>query len=291
MLSQELCKARIRSFLVTGMTLANYLPIKPQTCFIISRFGGLGWPLDNGYVLLLQPCDSSTSRVGRSIVMLKHEWVISVAQFVFYRIKVYWQCSDIIVRIHVSIENDLIASTVVTHDPHTIRETIRFIFTMRRHAGIYFSRLFSILASSVTICKIKPRFNGENKQDQLSGIVQLRVMVHYRCRRSRFLRPMSVFLYTNTAVDCMTWPWSILLKVRLETACSKCHTRVWQWAKSDALYKPSEGELIPGCVLLWTTTTCQSLLSTSFPIPLSNPPYGINLTIEPIGNILGSSTS
>ena len=37
MFSQKLCKARIRSYLRTGMTLAISLPIKSHTCSIISR--------------------------------------------------------------------------------------------------------------------------------------------------------------------------------------------------------------------------------------------------------------
>ena len=80
MLIQEFCKARIRSFLMTGMIQMISLPTKPQTCSIMSRSGD--WD-GHGYVLLLQPCDSSTRRVGRSIVMLKHEWIIFVAKFFF----------------------------------------------------------------------------------------------------------------------------------------------------------------------------------------------------------------
>ena len=76
------------------------------------------WPLNGGHVLQSQPCDSSTRRVGRSIVLLKHEWVISVAKYVFYRIKkVFWQWFHINVRIHVLIENDQIANAVVANDP------------------------------------------------------------------------------------------------------------------------------------------------------------------------------
>ena len=70
----------------------------------------------SGYALLLQPCYSSTRRVGRSIVMLKHEWMISVAKYVFYRIKVFWQCSDMLVHNKVLIENDEISTTMVAND-------------------------------------------------------------------------------------------------------------------------------------------------------------------------------
>ena len=62
-----------------------------------------------------------------------------------------------------------------------------------------------------------------------------------------------------------------------------------QLAKLDVLYKPSE-IVLTGCGLLWTTITRQSLPATSFPIPFSNPLYGRNRTIVPIGNILGTST-
>ena len=50
--------------------------------------------------------------------MLKHEWMISVAKYVSYRLKkVFKKCSDIIVRIHVFIAYDQIANTVVANDP------------------------------------------------------------------------------------------------------------------------------------------------------------------------------
>ena len=51
-----------------------------------------------------------------------------------------------------------------------------------------------------------PYSSEKRKLDQLSGTgtVQLRVSVHRRRRRSRFLRLMSVFLYSNTAVICLT---------------------------------------------------------------------------------------
>ena len=59
----------------------------------------------------------------------------------------------------------------------------------------------------------------------------------------------------------------------MSKVCNKLLCNLGQWAKSDALYKPSEIALITGYGLLWTTTTGQSLPSTSFPIPFSNLPY------------------
>ena len=138
MFSQELCKARIRSFLVTGMTLTTSLPIKSQTCSIILRSGD--W--DGHWMMDMFCCSNHATvrRVGWSIVMRKHDWMIFVAKYVFYGIKrVFWQCSDMIVRIHFFIENDQIANTVGANDPHIITETIRFLLTMRRYSGIYFS--------------------------------------------------------------------------------------------------------------------------------------------------------
>ena len=90
------------------------LPIKSQTCSIILRPGDWDghWMVDM-HVLLLQPCDNSTRRVGRSIVKLKHEWMISVAKYFVYRNKkVLRQCSVVIVCIHVLTENDQIANAV-----------------------------------------------------------------------------------------------------------------------------------------------------------------------------------
>ena len=77
----------------------------------------LGWPLNGGYILLLQPCHSLTRRVGRIIVILKHEWMIPVTNYVFKEL--FWQRSDIIVRTHVFIDNDQIANTVAS-TPHPI---------------------------------------------------------------------------------------------------------------------------------------------------------------------------
>ena len=69
------------------------------------------------------------------------------------------------------------------------------------------------------------------------------------------------FLYSNTAVDCLTMEPSLhrsfgnwMFKV-----CNKLLCDLGQWEKSEALYKPSEIALITGCGLLWTTTTWQSL--------------------------------
>ena len=60
---------------------------KIRNLFNHIKVRGLGWPLNGAYVMLLQPCDSSTRRVGRSIVMLDYEWMIYFAKYVFYKIK------------------------------------------------------------------------------------------------------------------------------------------------------------------------------------------------------------
>ena len=153
---------------------------------------GLGWLLDGGYVLLLKPCDSSMRRVGRSIVMSKHEWMIFVAKYVFYRIKkVLRQYPDIIIHINVFIENDQAANMVVANDPHTITETIRFYWPCL-NIRVYISpRLFSIPSSPC-------RHNMQGRTliyrlDQLSGTVQLRILVQHRCHRSRFSRLMWIW--------------------------------------------------------------------------------------------------
>ena len=107
---------------------------------------GLRWPLNGRYVLLLQPCDSSMHHVCRSFVMLKYEWMISVAKYAFYRIKeVIWQCSETIVHISVLIENVQVANTMVANAPTPlVTETIWLLLTMHRHSGIYSPRMFSI---------------------------------------------------------------------------------------------------------------------------------------------------
>ena len=54
--------------------------------------------------------------------MSKHEWMVSIAKYVFYSIqKVFWQCSDISARIHVFIENDQFTNTLTANDPDVAR--------------------------------------------------------------------------------------------------------------------------------------------------------------------------
>ena len=193
MLSQQLCKARSRSFLLTDLTI--FLPIKSSFDYI--EVQGLGWPLNGGYVLLLQPCDSSTCRVGRSIIMLKHEWMISVAKYVFHRIKKgFWQCSHIHVnvRIHVFIKNDQIANTVAVNDPPHHYRIIRFLLPMRRHSGIYFSpAILHTLTLPSQYARLNLDSSTKSKQDQLLIADQLRLLVHHRLHRGRFSRLMSSF--------------------------------------------------------------------------------------------------
>ena len=56
-------------------------------CYIKLR--GMRWTLNGGYVILSHSCGSSTHHVGRGIFMLKREWMISVAKYVYLRIKVF----------------------------------------------------------------------------------------------------------------------------------------------------------------------------------------------------------
>ena len=136
------------------------------------------------------------------------------------------------------------------------------------HSGIYFSpAVLHTLTLPSQYARLNIDSSEKSKQDQLSGTVQLRVLVHHRRRRSRFSRLMPVFLY-NTAVDCLTTdpPLDSSFGNWMSKVCNKLLCDLGQRAKSDALYKPSEIALITGCDLLWTTTTWQSLPSTSFPI-------------------------
>ena len=149
-------------------------------------------------------------------------------QICFYRTKkVFWQGSDINVRIHIFIENDQIANTLVAN------------------SGKYFS-IFPYPHPPVTMCKVEPWFIGKSKQDQLFGTVQLRVLVHHRRRRSLFLNTNVRFLYSNTAVDCLYMGPSLDSSFRkwMSEACSKLLWELDWWAKSDALYKPTEIALI-----------------------------------------------
>ena len=79
--------------------------------------------------------------------------------------------------------------------PHTITETIRFILTMCRYSGIYFS--LAVL-HTLTLPSQYARLNldslEKSMQDQLSVTVQLRVLVHHRRRLSQFWRLLSVFV-------------------------------------------------------------------------------------------------
>ena len=93
-------------------------------------------------------------------------------------------------------ENDQIANTVVAND--TITETIRFLLTVRRHSDIYFSRaVFNTLTLPSQYAKFNLYSSEKIKQDQLSGTAQLRFLVNYPRRRSRFSRLMSCFSTTT----------------------------------------------------------------------------------------------
>ena len=114
-------------------------------------------------------------------------------------------CSDINDHIHAFIVNDQITNTVVTNDPRTITETIQFLLTRRRHSGIYFSpAILHTLPLPSQYARLNLDSSEKSKQDQLLGTVQLRVLVHHRRRRVRFLGLNSGFWTKNTTADCLT---------------------------------------------------------------------------------------
>ena len=85
----------------------------------------------------------------------------------------------------------------------------------------------------------------KSNQDQLSGTVQLRVLVHHHGRRSRFSRLVSVFIQQHgyrlpDHGDSSFGNW-------VSQVCYKLLYDLGQWAKSRELYKPSEIALITGC--------------------------------------------
>ena len=132
--------------------------------------------------------------------------------------------------------------------------------------GIYFSLAFlHTLTLPSQYARLNLDSSEKSKQDLLSGTVQLRVLLHHRCRRSRFSRLRPVFLYSYKAVNCLTMEPSLDNSFRnwMSKVCKKLLCDLSQWAF---------WALILDCSLLWTTITWQSLPSTSFPIPFSNPP-------------------
>ena len=150
-------------------------------------------------------------------------------------------------------------------------------------------QLFSI--SSPSICKVEPWFIGKRLTDPVVWYCPVKGSGTPSSSSELVLETNVRFLNRNMAVDCLTMeplPDSSFGNW-MSKLCNKLLCDFGQWVKSDVLYKPSEIALIKGCGLLWTTTIWQSLLSTSFPIPFSNPPCGRHQTIEPIGNILGHS--
>ena len=175
--------------------------------------------------LLLQPCDTMRpfdAPCGPEQCHVETEWMISVAKYIFYRIKkIFWQCSDIIVRIVRFHREWPDCQHRGSQWPHTITETIRFLLTMRKHSSIYFS---PTVLHTLTVPPEYARLNldsaEKSKQDQLSGTVQLKVPVHHRRRRSRFSRLMSGFC-TATRLKS-AWSWSPPWTVRLETGSRRC---------------------------------------------------------------------
>ena len=177
MFRQELCKARIRSFLVTGMNLTISVPIKSQTCSAIFRSGD--W---DGRWMVDKSCCSNHVTVrcamwaGALSCWNTNGWFLSPNMYCTCRIKkVFWQCSDIILPC-VDVQ-------------------------------VYISpRLFSIPSPPATMCKVEPWFMEKSKQAQLSGTVHLRVLVHQSSSSSSepVFETNVRILYSNTAVDCLT---------------------------------------------------------------------------------------
>ena len=101
------------------------------------------------------------------------------------------------------------------------------------------------------------------------------------------------FLYSRTAVDCLTMEPSLVSSFGnwMFKVCNKLICDLDQLAKSYALYKPSEIALITGCGLFLDDHYLGIFAIYHFPYTLANLPYGRNRPIEPIGNILDSSTS
>ena len=220
MLSQDLCKARIRSYLVTGMTLKTSLPIRTQTCSIILMSGY--W--DGHWIVDMARC-SKHATVRRAVcVGTLSCWnmkgcFLSPNMFSTESRRFFWQCSDIIVHIHVFVENDQITNAMVANYPNTITETVRFLLTLRRHSDKYphppppptphpppprppphhhHHHLCSPHPHPpVTICEVERWFIGKLSETRCL-VLSSKGSGHRR--RSRFSGLMSVF-YSNTAVD------------------------------------------------------------------------------------------
>ena len=150
---------------------------------------------------------TTQNRGGRSSVMLKHEWIISVAKYVFYRIqKVLWQCSDIIHRIRVFIENDQIFNTLVVNDLlHHYRNDLISIDHAQTFGYIFPPTVLHTLTLPSQHASLILDSSEKSKQDHLFGTVKLRVLAGPPSSSSGPVLETNVrFLYSNTTVEWLT---------------------------------------------------------------------------------------
>ena len=158
--------------------------------------------------LLLQPCDTMRpfdAPCGPEQCHVETEWMISVAKYIFYRIKkIFWQCSDIIVRIVRFHREWPDCQHRGSQWPHTITETIRFLLTMRKHSSIYFS---PTVLHTLTVPPEYARLNldsaEKSKQDQLSGTCPAKGSGTPPSSSEPVFETDVRFLYSNTPEECL----------------------------------------------------------------------------------------
>ena len=192
MFSQESCKARIWSFLVTGMTLRISLPIKFQTCSFIQG------PVI-GMAMEWWICPAApTMRQFDALWGLEH-WPIET------RMDDFWHQISF-------VQNQEGYLTIFSQNcPHShfhrgwsdcqhlgsqwpphLTEAIRFLLTMHRRSGIFSPAVLHTLTLPSQHARLNLDTSEKSKQDQLYGTVQLRVLIHHP--RRQFSKLISVYV-------------------------------------------------------------------------------------------------
>ena len=259
MFSQELCKARIRSFLVTGITLTVSLLTKPQT-FIISR--SADW---DGHWTVDMSCWSNHATVwpdaqaGALSCWKTNGWFLSPNMFLQNQkgfLTMFWHNC-----LHFNREWSDCQHRGSQWPPSPLHN-----INKRRHSGTYFSPLLSIPSPSRHNMQVEPWFIGERWAGQIVWYCPVKGSVTPSSSSKPVLEINFRFMHSNTAVDCLTMEPSLDSSFGnwMSKVCNKLLCDLGQWAKPGAFYKPSETALTMGCGLLWATTTWQCLPPTSF---------------------------
>ena len=183
--------------------------------------------------------------------------MVSVAKYVFYRIKMVFWHNCLHPRVHREWSDCQHRGSQSPHTP--LQKRLGFYWPCVDIRVYISTQLFSIPSPSrynmqgwtlIHRRKVsRTNYLVLSRQGWWYTIVVVGTGSHDLC----------LFLYSNTAVDCLAMEPSLDSSFgnRMSKVCNNLMRDLGQWAKSDVLYELSETALITGCGLLWTTITWQ----------------------------------